>query len=320
MSQPKSPAVAIAGARRQRQGLGPFVARFLHEEGARIAGVYGRSLASASVAAAELKSTLGVETVAYPDLPTLLRETRPDGIAICTSTEAHQQHLLDAADAGVAALCEKPLLWRDGDDPVRATERVLERFEAAQRGIILNTQWPHLLAPFFTLYPEVSKQPLHSFEMYLAPSAVGLDMVVESVSHPLSLLFALVGPGRVEGRSCRYQEESGIGQTHVSFDFHHATGTVAGLVHLKTEPNQPRNAWFALNGKRVDREIRPPHYGIALRSDARTIAVDDPLRLQIRNFLLALRGARSFDSREILRCHSEGLTAFVRAFRQSAER
>lgn len=310
----KSLSVGIAGARRQREGLGPFVAKFLREEGVKIAGVCGRSMESASLASAELKKSLGIEAPPFPDLPALLRETRPDGVAICTPFEAHEQNLLDAAAGGVSVLCEKPLIWSDGKDAVKATERVLDRFAAAKRGIVLNAQWPQMMAPFFSLYPEEEKREPQRFEMHLGPSGVGKTMLLDSMSHPLSLLFHRAGAGRVEEISISYRENGEKAEMDLAFAFLHARGSVDCLVHLRTETVRPRKAWFAWNGKRADREIRPANYSFALRGESRVVETEDPMRLQIRDFLQAMRGEKPFASREVLRAHSEGLAAFVRAF------
>lgn len=312
-------AIGIVGARRLREGLGPFVARILRDEGATIAGVCGRSIESATIAAAELKQSFGISAPAFADLASLVREARPDGIAICTPFDAHKNHLLEAGNLGVSAICEKPLVWNEGEDPALATEEILAAFAKKRRGIVLNAQWPQMLEPFFALYPEESAKEIRRFEMFLAPSGVGTAMIVDSLPHPLSMLFRIAGPGSPENISITYRLSGGFAEMDLSFVFRHARGAIDSLVHLKTETHRPRTAWFAINGKRVDREIRGPGYRFSLRAAAdakgtpRSIDTEDPMRLQIRAFLDALRGKMPFDSPEILRLHSQGLQAFVRA-------
>lgn len=319
MSQPgKSLSVGIVGARRLREGLGPFMARILHDEGIRIAGVCGRSLESAKVASAELKESLGIEAPAFPSLQALAQTTHPEGIAICTPFETHRDYLIEAGNAGLSAICEKPLIWNQGADPIADTEKILSLFESKKRGIVLNAQWPQMLLPFFSLFPELAGHAPKNFEMFLGPSGTGLSMILDSLSHPLSMLYRLVGTGEPQNIQLRYRESNEQAQMDISFDFRHDKGAVTSLVHLQTESKRPRTAWFAIDGHRVDREIAQPGYRFSLRAGTQTSATEDPMRLQIRDFLSALRGEKPFDPPQILRCHSQGLSAFAQAYERLA--
>lgn len=89
------------------------------DRGAELVGIADRSAAGREVAAAH-----GVRW--FADLPALLREDRPEAVVIATPNQVHVEHGMQAVEAGVAALVEKPL----ADDAGEAA-RLVEAAEAA---------------------------------------------------------------------------------------------------------------------------------------------------------------------------------------------
>jgi len=66
----------------------------------------------------------------------------------------------------------------------------------AERGLLLyeNCQWPFALSGFERLHPGSLAAPPRELRMELQPASHGLAALGDSLSHPLSLLQALV-PG-----------------------------------------------------------------------------------------------------------------------------
>jgi predicted dehydrogenase len=270
--------VALIGARRVRQGLGPFVARHLRELGAEVPGFLG----TRPETIAESERALGAR--GYLDLGELLARERPDALAILSPSETHERHLEAALEARVHVLCEKPLLW-NGDALGERTARLVERFAAARLLLRESCQWPYTLPAYRALHPSVG--PVRSFAMRLEPaSSDPRQMLGDALSHPLSLLQALTAgaPASAEGVAVAAR----AGALELRFAYRTPTYEVASEVRLRTREHPPREASFAVNGHWAEREIRPSDYAFRFRDGARETSVPDPLRELLRDFLAAL--------------------------------
>ncbi len=121
--------VLVIGARRRRQGIGEFVARWFAARGAEICAVVGSRAESAEIARQKLASSYGIECRAYDAVETALKREEPDIVAICSPYVHHKDHLRAAAAAGAHCLCEKPLWWqKEPSDPGEETVRIVDAF------------------------------------------------------------------------------------------------------------------------------------------------------------------------------------------------
>ena len=96
--------VGIIGARRVRQGLGPFVARDLRAAGAEVPAFLATREASLAPAAERLLEIAGVAAEGFVDPDRFYGEAGLDAVAILSPSETHEAHLERAARAGVAVL------------------------------------------------------------------------------------------------------------------------------------------------------------------------------------------------------------------------
>lgn len=108
---------AIIGA----GGIARVHARLIRELGGTLAGVCGRTLASAQAA-----HFAGAP--AYDDFAALLREQKPDVVHVCSPNHLHAEHAVTAFAAGAHVLCEKPLAT-DADE----ARRMIDAAARAQR-------------------------------------------------------------------------------------------------------------------------------------------------------------------------------------------
>ena len=273
------PRIALIGARRVRQGLGPFVARHLVALGAEVPCFLG----TRPETIAESERALGAR--GYADLAELLAREKPDALAILSPSETHERYLEAALEARVHVLCEKPLLW-DGPGLARRAAQLAERFAAA--GLLLreSCQWPYTLPAYRALHSGVG--PLRSFAMRLSPAArEPRQMLGDALSHPLSLLQALCG-GAV-ARADDITVAAHPGEVDLRFAYRTPTYTVASELWLRSSDRPPREAAYAVNGHWAEREIRPSDYAFRFRDGSREVEVPDPLRELLRDFLEALR-------------------------------
>lgn len=276
------PRVGIVGAARTRQGLGPYLARWFERGGAHVAGVSGRSEPGARDAARALARELGHEVRAHPSARALAEQV--DLLVVACPVEGHLAGLDAALEAGVACLCEKPLVpWRDAD---AGLARVAE---FRRRGLLLaeNCQWPFALSALKALRPDLLGGGLRSLEMRLSPAQSGAAMVEDSLSHVLSVLQALVAlPADAQVDRVR-QADRGVDATDNVVRFRVAGGAhrVDVTLHLRVCPEQPRPAWFAVDGVRFERRIGAGYEISFALDDGRVTKVEDPLAALVYGLL-----------------------------------
>jgi hypothetical protein len=81
-----------------------------------------------------------------------------------------------------------------------------------------------------------------------------------------------------------------------------ASGPVDATLHLEHCPQQPRPAWLAVNGVRIDRRLGPDYAMSFVAADGRAANVRDPLDRLVYGFAANLQ-----------RNHSERTSALVEA-------
>lgn len=285
-STPGGIRVGIVGAGRTRQGLGPFLARWFEKAGVRVHGISGRDPVRNRDAAVSLSEQLGHDVQPFDDAHSLARNV--DALVVACPVEGHAAGLDAALAAGVPCLCEKPFVpWQDA-------QLGLERVDAfRQRGLLLaeNCQWPFALTALDELHPEVRTTPVRSLSMRLSPAWPGHVMVEDSLSHVLSLLQALV-PLPADAEVVDVQQSDGGDRAEhnvVRFSVVGGTDDVTVELHLQCCPQQPRPAWFAVDGVRLDRQLGD-NYAISFRSDDGRVAnVQDPLDALVYGFVAILK-------------------------------
>lgn len=278
------PRIGLVGAGRRRNGLGPFLAAAFEAAGARVVGISGRSPEGAEAAAQQLGARLGHPVTAYSSAHLLAQ--RVDALVVASPVAAHTEGLLAALASAVPCLCEKPLV------PVGRTVDGLALCAAfRQRGILLaeNCQWPFVLPALWQLHPGLRDQRVRSVAMGLGPSGAGRAMIEDSISHVLSVVQALVpfGPGTLVKDV--QQADPGERAEHNVLSFRLVDGTedVAIELHLRHCPEQPRPAWLAVNGARIDRCIGP-NYEQSFVAQNESVPVPDPLWQLVYGFVAQL--------------------------------
>ncbi|HVY61669.1 MAG TPA: Gfo/Idh/MocA family oxidoreductase [Planctomycetota bacterium] len=280
----------VIGARRKRQGIGEHVARELHRHGAEVRAIVGTTAETVEAARRSLEEKHGIRARGYTSLRAMLDAEALDGLAICSPIAAHAEALDLAAERRLHVLAEKPLL-----DPVRGSgaeaRAVAQRFAEAGRLIVTITQWPFALEAFRRLYPGANLAATERFAFRLSPTSRGRQMIVDSLNHPLSMVRALVGTGKARLLSVAWEGDDVV---RLGADYAHERGRLEMAVELKHVPEQPRPAWFAIDGRRAEREVRLPGYTMELvAQDGRRTPLEDPLALLVADFLArAGRGER----------------------------
>ncbi|MFP8876977.1 MAG: Gfo/Idh/MocA family oxidoreductase [Myxococcota bacterium] len=297
-----APRVAVIGARRVRQGLGPFVARDLRAAGAEVPCFLTTRPESVEEAARGLREVAGVDARGYVDLDELIAREAPDALAILSPAETHAGILEQAAAAGLHVLCEKPFIWGETRAATHCRE-ILAAFEAARRLVWENCQWPYALPAFEALHPGGLDGPPRRFEMELQPASRGLQSLADALPHPLSLLQVL-SPGEPKIRDVWFSTLSEHAES-MSLGFVYEAGGRDMEVEIKLSSSETalRRAAFCIDGRRAERLVSGADYRLSLATADRSVPLADPLTQLVADFVETLRGtcdeARNPRAREI---------------------
>ena len=294
--------VAIVGPGRSKQGTGPFIARTFKQLGCTVEAVVSSTLASAELAAQALQSDYQIQCRAYADLQQLLKNHSIDVVAISSPVNSHLENLSTAIQAGCHVFCEKPLWWSNqtaAQDIQNITHQATElvRLSNANKVLLqLNTQWPYTLPTYYDFYPQLKKQKsIESFSMWLSPQSQGRTMIIDAAPHLFSMLYALVGSGKINNIESDYDSSTREQDLHITFDYLHAFGDTRVSFSLISSDTVPKPAAYAINDLRVDRHVELPNYLISLRSDEHQLPLVDPLASSIKNFISTIHSKVSSD-------------------------
>jgi hypothetical protein len=269
--------IAVVGARRLRQGLGPYVIRHLRDAGARVAAFVARTAEGVAAARAQL----GQDLPGYTDFDALRAAHDVNALAILTPPETHAHWLRKAVTHGLHALCEKPLIWGLAD-PARTAREIVREFQARRLVLFENCQWPMALPAFYELHPELRGAPVRSFGMTLSPVRDGADALLDAMPHVLSVAQALVPDDDAELDSLRFE---GAEPLTVRFAYIAGSARLDCVARLPRGGDQPRAAAIEVNGRAARREVRMADYSMRLVDGERAVPMIDPLALLVQRFV-----------------------------------
>ena len=282
------PRCGVVGPARTRIGLGPYLARDLEKAGASVVAVCGRDLGRTEATASEFAARFGHPVAAYTSLAAMLDREKLDGLVIAAPIPVHKPALEAALEAGVSVLCEKPLVAPEEHHQVPA---LVDAF--ADRGLTLmeNCIWPYTLPAVWALYPDLRAQPVESFEMRLSPVGTGKHALEDSLSHFVSVIQDLVAVDSSTRIADLQLRGAGPESERIEIDLR-LESPFPGLqstLYLARCATQPRPAWVAVNGKRVERRIDSRDYSISFWAGGRSHSLEDPLAALVRVFVQLLR-------------------------------
>lgn len=276
--------VAIIGAGRNQNGIGEYIARYFHRNGAVVGSVLGTTDQTARRASANLRK-YGIEAVPYTDFRRLIETQRPETVVIASPASTHAEYLLKCIDAGVNIFCEKPFIWPVTDDFNRTLEDIFKKVSAKKLTVAMNAQLPFSLKYYQELCGPVDLAKAGQFEINMSPSCGKKEMIPESVPHPLSILYCVLGKGEVG--DCSFQS-AGKGKMTIILQYASRFGKCQVLIKLASQEKQPRDFSFGFDEQVVKRIIDPENYDIYFSYQGKKLKLIDPLDLSIRDFMSAV--------------------------------
>jgi hypothetical protein len=276
--------VAIIGAGRNRNGIGEFIAKYLHTKNAVVSCVLGTTKSSSSSAATNLVK-YGIQAEAYTVFSEMMKSSKPDTVVIASPTPTHRGYIEKCLATGVHIFCEKPLVSPE----LGGMPDLIEGFfrQAQERSVVMtmNSQWPFSLPFYEELCGKIDPSHLEKFSIRLSPTSSGVEMIPDALPHALSILYTVAGSGEIKALSFKGHGDSML----IRFSYLNRYGTCDVSVELVRESIQPRTFSFGFNGRIVHRLIDPELYTIYLTYRGKTLNIPDPLELSVCDFIEAVR-------------------------------
>ncbi len=276
--------VSIIGAGRTRNGIGEYIARYFHKQGARVTSVLATTETTGLQASSALRK-YGIEAHPYTTFEEMVKAEKPDAVVIASPASTHHEYLLQCLDSGLHIFCEKPFLWGSDTDIPKRTEDILQTARGKNITIAMNSQWPFSVDDYERICGEIRIGETNRFSMRMSPFSPGRVMIPESVPHPLSILYCRFGPGRIEGLNFESKTEE---EMSIRFTYLFGTRDCDVLIRLMHQKTQPREFSYGFNGRIVFRSLDLENYEIYFHYGNKKLRIADPLELSVKNFMEAL--------------------------------
>lgn len=279
--------VALVGARRTRNGIGPFIGNYFHRNGSQVVSLLGTSAETAASASTTLEE-FGIKAFPYTNFEEMIAEQCPDAVVIASPSNTHCGYLFKSLEAGMHVFCEKPFIVGESFDVNKVLHDIFQLASDQNLTVAMNSQWPFSLPYYEELCGALNVHAIERFYMRSSPPFDGKEMILESVPHALSLLYCTCGPGRIKNISVK----SGQEQMAIRFGYQAESSFCNSYLNLTQQLFPPRNFSFGFNDRIVNRSVDLENYEIYFNHSQRTVKVVDPLDLSVQDFISAVRDKR----------------------------
>jgi predicted dehydrogenase len=276
--------ISIIGAGRTRNGIGEYIGKYFHQHGGKVTSVLGTTDRTSLQASLALRK-YGIEAHPYVDFNTMVKTEKPDGAVIASPSSTHYKYLLECIDSGLHIFCEKPFIWEDHMDPREMVEEIFVKACERKLTIAMNSQWPFSIDFYEAVCGKIVVQKSNTFSIGMSPPLPGREMIRESVPHALSLLYCLLGNGKIEDLDV---ESTGEKEMNVRFEYLFETQVCDVFIQLRFQETPPRPFYFGLNDRIVFRSLDLGNYEVFFNYGGEKLKIVDPLELSVRNFMDAV--------------------------------
>jgi len=276
--------ISIIGAGRTRNGIGEYIGKYFHQQGARVASVLGTT-EKTSLQASSALQRYGIQAHHYTDFDEMVKAEKPDAVVIASPSSTHYEYLLKSIDSGLHIFCEKPFLWDDHTDTRKRIEDIFEKAREKKLVIAMNSQWPFSIDSYEEICGKIEIQETSHFFMRMSPFSPGKAVIPESVPHPLSILYCQLGSGEMQNLNF---ESGGEGKLDIRFTYLFGTRACDVLIRLVHQKTQPREFSYGFNGRIVSRSLDMENYEIFFHYGNKKLRIVDPLELSVKNFMEAI--------------------------------
>lgn len=290
---------AVIGA----SGIGKHHAKWLQALGCEVSFA-GTSQEKVDATQRALQEQFGFNGRGYVGVEALLDSAQPDLVVVASPAQVHFPHFMAAIERGCHVLCEKPLVWdetRPIPDLLAEARQMVGAAEDAGVVAGVNTQYVTAVEPYFALCEQAGRpaDPTGFARFWMRmdsrggkAGAGGEKIWIDLAPHPISVLVAFAGPGRVKPGSerCRVQERRVDAQFTYLRD---RGGEVQACIETVNVPEGPLSRSLGIDGVVVDYEGRNDECGVYaayLKLGDVEFKATDFMQASISRFVEAVRG------------------------------
>jgi predicted dehydrogenase len=276
--------LSIIGAGRARNGIGEYIGKYFHQLGGKVTSVLGTTEKTSRQASFALRK-YGIEARPYADFDEMVRRERLNAVVIASPSFTHYEYLLKSIESGLHIFCEKPFIWDDHPDILKRVDEIFKKASERKLIIAMNSQWPFSVEAYEELCGKLRIKESNAFFIRMSPFSQGKAMIPESLPHPLSLLYCLLGTGEIEDLNF---ESEGEGDMNIQFTYLFGTKACDVAVRLVHQKTPPREFSFGFNDKIAVRSLDLQNYEIYFNYQDKKLRIQDPLELSVKNFMEAV--------------------------------
>ncbi|MCJ7640862.1 MAG: Gfo/Idh/MocA family oxidoreductase [Desulfobacterales bacterium] len=277
--------VSIIGARRGRNGIGEYIGKYFHQQGAEVTSVLGTTEETSRLASLALEK-YGIRATPYTRFDEMVEHERPDAAVIASPSSTHFDYLVQSIELGLHVFCEKPLIWPIEAQKMKRIEAMFVKAREKGLTIAMNTQWPFAMKDYEKLCGKVAPEESDHFFIWLSPLSPGKEMIPESIPHALSLLWFHLGEGTLANLGCEWGDP---GDLVVCFRYVTGTHPCEVVIKLVRKEKQPREFQFGFNHKIVTRKLDLRNYDIYFDYGDRRLKIEDPLKRSVIHYIQAAK-------------------------------
>jgi len=280
--------VSIIGARTKRSGIGEYVGKYFHKNGAIVTSVLGTVEETAREATFALRK-YGIESTAYADFHEMVQRENPDVIVIASPSSTHYEYVVKGIDCGCDIFCEKPFIWGKTTNIREVVENIFEKAHQKNVTIAMNSQWPFSIPYYENVCGKIDRNETTRFSINMSPVSFEKEMIPESVPHAFSMLYFVFGGGEILNLDF---EEPGKESMVIRFRYASEANECEATIRLLRKEKQPRDFSFGFNDRIVSRVLNTENYDIYFTYEDQKIRIIDPLDLSVQDFMRAVREKR----------------------------
>jgi hypothetical protein len=279
--------VSIIGARKKRSGIGEYIGKYFHRNGATITSVLGTAEKTARDASHGLRK-YGIDSTPYTDFYKMVESEKPDTAVIASPPSTHYEYLVKCIDLGLNVFCEKPFVWQETNDIRGIVKHLFEKAGQKNVTITMNSQWPFSIRYYEEMCGRIDIEKTSTFSITLSPLSRGKEMIPESLPHALSILYSVFDDGEIVDLLFQFDKDKMV----VTFQYQSEKNDCDVFIDLVRKVQQPRDFCFGFNDRIVDRILDLGNYDVYFGYEDKKIKIIDPLELSVRDFIRAVGGQR----------------------------
>ena len=205
---------------------------------------------------------------------------------------------------------KKPFWWPEGgiqtpESLQRVSDDTLHLVQQANKNNIilqLNTQWVFTLPGYYALYPQQTRAAgaVETFSMWLSPQSMGKDMIIDAAPHLLSMLYALLGAGRIQDLCHDSPSNNPDQDLRIAFNYLHAGSDCEVRLILNSDRCLPNRGLCEFNRPHRQQAVRLPDYLIIIAGTYKQLPIVDPLVSSAKNFLGSIHSGCSSDETALI--------------------